>query len=1094
MIKDTPPLHDIASTVPHYSPSWYRALMLKERLASFPHDSESAAKVAPDKLELAEQRLQKWKSCPPFEQGSYFSDRLALDGISEDDLRVLLSEPSEAVQNRVPQPPDWLLILTEAFASTGPSEPFDLLAAASGESVSAFLYPLKPLLHRGFQHLLSSIRELVAEIPLLPFQMETIGQLLFSNIMRQLPPILIKTLTLELHIARLQEQLKGETPAERFQSFIEQLCEPERMLALLEIYPVLARLVVSVIDQGINYGLEFLHHLCRDWPEICACFTPDDDPGMLIKVAMGVGDTHQQGRSVIRLEFASGFKLIYKPRSLAIDVHVQALVAWLNERGNHPAFRTLTVLNKGTYGWVEYVQPASCTSAEEVARFYERLGGYLALMYALEGNDFHFENIIAAGEHPMLIDLETLFQPYLRIKGNEDQQKTPQSFELLRTSVSRVGLLPGPAWVNAQGESLDVSGLGGKGGQLTPQPLPMFEETGTDEMRLVRKRLPIQDQLNRPTLNGTVIDALAYLDQVITGFAKIYRLLSKHRTELLTRFLPSFAEDEIRVVLRPTKNYGYLLQESYHPTVLQNALDRERLFDHLWASVPRQSHLTRVIGAEIDDLRRNDIPFFLTRPALRHLYTSQRQCIADFFEESGVERVERRIQQLSEQDFARQCWIIQASFATKSSERSTWKRTLLRPAEQEADREHLLRVACAVGDRLCELAIAGEGEISWLTLQLLQERTWFVSITDLDLYNGTAGICLFLAYLGFVTREARYTTLARQIITSIQTRLEQVASERNMISGLNGWGGFIYLYAHLGTLWQEPDLFAEAEKLIERFSDTIETDKALDIIGGSAGCLLSLLALYRVNPSTHVLKMALKCGEHLLAHATPMPQGVGWLNELTQEQPLTGYAHGNAGIAWSLLDLAAVSGQQRFRQTALAAMEYERSLFLPDRQNWPDLRSSEHGGPAEGKLSAMVAWCHGAPGIALARLASLAHIDDAAIRQEIKSALGTTLAHGFGMNHSLCHGDLGNLDVLLIASEVLDQAYYHAEVVRLTAMILESIERQGWSTGVPQGIETPGLMTGIAGIGYQLLRLAEPQLVPSVLLSAPPSLVHLQAR
>ena len=40
-----------------------------------------------------------------------------------------------------------------------------------------------------------------------------------------------------------------------------------------------------------------------------------------------------------------------------------------------------------------------------------RQGGYLAILYALEATDFHFENLIAAGEQPVLIDLETLFHP-----------------------------------------------------------------------------------------------------------------------------------------------------------------------------------------------------------------------------------------------------------------------------------------------------------------------------------------------------------------------------------------------------------------------------------------------------------------------------------------------------------------------------------------------------------------------------------------------------------------------------------------------------------------------------------------------------------
>jgi lantibiotic modifying enzyme len=37
-------------------------------------------------------------------------------------------------------------------------------------------------------------------------------------------------------------------------------------------------------------------------------------------------------------------------------------------------------------------------------------------------------------------------------------------------------------------------------------------------------------------------------------------------------------------------------------------------------------------------------------------------------------------------------------------------------------------------------------------------------------------------------------------------------------------------------------------------------------------------------------------------------------------------------------------------------------------------------------------------------------------------------------------------------------------------------------------LTNPGLMVGLAGIGYGLLRLADPQRVPSVLVLAPPSI------
>ena len=102
------------------------------------------------------------------------------------------------------------------------------------------------------------------------------------------------------------------------------------------------------------------------------------------------------------------------------------------------------------------------------------------------------------------------------------------------------------------------------------------------------------------------------------------------------------------------------------------------------------------------------------------------------------------------------------------------------------------------------------------------------------------------------------------------------------------------------------------------------------------------------------------------------------------------------------------------------------------------------------------------------------------IKQEIDVAINTVLKNGFGSNHSLCHGDLGNLDFLLCASEKLASASLHNQVQNIASVILDNIDKHGWLSGMPFSVETPGLMTGIAGIGYQLLRLAEPKIVASI--------------
>jgi lantibiotic modifying enzyme len=208
-----------------------------------------------------------------------------------------------------------------------------------------------------------------------------------------------------------------------------------------------------------------------------------------------------------------------------------------------------------------------------------------------------------------------------------------------------------------------------------------------------------------------------------------------------------------------------------------------------------------------------------------------------------------------------------------------------------------------------------------------------------------------------------------------------------------------------------------------------------------------------------------------------------------------GFSHGAAGIALALLRLAARSGQERFRETALEALAFERSLFLPELNNWADVRVFPGRKPAsdgvEDRAAAsgprsMVAWCHGAAGIGLGRLGGLELLDDATTRGEIDTALDATVAYGFDMNHSLCHGALGNLELLLTAAQVLDRPQDHDALEHATAAVVGSLEANGPVTGVPLGVETPGFMTGLAGIGYELLRLAAPEKVPPALLLAPP--------
>ncbi|MFE7857959.1 type 2 lanthipeptide synthetase LanM family protein [Streptomyces sp. NPDC057403] len=1082
------------------APEWYRALSLSER-------GGPALKTSSDLLEGARSRLDAWKSQRPFEQGRLFAERLTLSSLTESDLLGFLAEPAEHLKSRIPSVPDWLVVLREAFTHESCADELSPLLekAGSDHPLAGSLTAISPLLGHFVDRLRERVQALRREGEFLPFDAEIVPWLFVKNLTSVLLFQLGKPLLLELHLARLEGRLKGDTSEQRFEDFIRRLGEDETITPLLAKYPVLARQLVITTRQWADYLHEFLTHLCADWRSLRATFAPDGDPGTLVDVEAEKGDRHHRGRSVLLLRFGSGTKLLYKPRSLGVDVHFQELLSWLNDRGAEPALRPLRLLDCGDHGWSEYVDAASCAREEEVVRFYRRQGSYLAVLYVLDAADLHNENLIAAGEHPMLVDLEALFHARVRAEGPVAGNLAAGALD---HSVSEVGLLPRRVWADQDSIGVDMSGLGGQAGQMNPHRLVSWENPGTDEMRVGRRRAELPVSENRPRLGDQEVDVAEYKDDVLAGFTGMYRLLLDNRSALLSERLPRFAEDETRAVIRSTNVYGLLWYESFHPDLLRDALERDRFFDHLWIQAAQHSALVPLIPAEQRDLWRGDIPLFHTRPGSRALLTAEGERIEDFFDARSLDLVRQRVQRLGDDDLAKQSWIVKASLATllmESGDRISRPAHVPStdrppPAPRGVPRERLLALASDIGVRLDELALQNDDSAYWLGVSPLDESAWGLFPAGSDLYSGTSGIALFLGYLGAITGEQSVTLLARRALTAARAQAGEWLKEQLQAGGaaptvgaFDGLASIVYALTSLGFLWDEQELLDEASELVGELPPLIPRDRSLDVIHGSAGCILSLLSLDAVRPSPGTLDVAVRCGERLLATAHPVPRGIAWTT-LEDQPPLGGFSHGTAGIALSLLRLAERSGEDRFRQAALRALDYDRGLFVPGLNNWADLRvfppQSIHTDPvdvaAEPPRKSMVAWCHGAPGIGLARLAALDQLADATTRAEIDTALSATRQYGFAMGHSLCHGALGNLDLLLTAARTLDRPEDHDALEEATATVVASIETHGFLTGVPLGVETPGLMTGLAGIGYELLRLAEPDKTPSVLLLAPP--------
>jgi type 2 lantibiotic biosynthesis protein LanM len=1044
--------------------------------------------------ELARKRLERWRSRPPFSDPNLWSQRLAADGLDEAGFLNLLGESDDSLADRLPAP-DWSAELEAAFAEGGedadpPLPPLPPFARMANPTGVAFLGLVRPLLRSGWERLR---RGLAALEPGGAFDPATAAPIFFDLLLARFLQLLPRTLVLELQAARLEGDLPGETAEERFAAFAARLRDPAAALEILRRYPVLARLAVSALDDWLTTSLELLGRLRADWPQIVAAFSPHGDPGPLDAVKGEAGDLHRGGRAVTLLHFVSGLRLVYKPKPLAAESAFQKILAWANGHGFTPPLPLLGVLDRGGYGWVRFIAAAPCTDVEQVRRFYERQGGYLALFYLLDASDLHEENLIAAGEEPYPVDLEALFHP--RVDGAAVQRQEEIPGHGLFQSILRVGFLP--KWTAGRGGKarLEHSGLGSIAGQET-DPLLHLGGEGTDEIRFERRTAPMPGSRNRPTLDGREAELPDYGNELVAGFTRMLRLVLEHRGELLADGGPldAFRGAEVRVVFRPTRTYGELLTESFHPDVLGNALFRDRLLDSLWVDVTRRPYIAALIAAERADLTRGDIPLFTARPDSTDLWTAQGERIAGFFDVPGLERVRRAIEKLGEADLEQQRFAITGCLTALDLSRRITMRIpyQLRPTSKPADRGDLLAAARSVGDRLEAIAFRGPRDAWWLTLAALAGERWSFASAQADLYQGVPGIVLFLAYLAEVSGEERFSDLARRGVVTLGSLLERGAIAQRIPGAWNGVGGLIYTLCHLGVLWQDGELLDRAVSFLPRLPDLIAQDRSYDLIDGSAGCAAALLVLHRLRPDAGALDLAVQCGEQLAAGALTRPygaRGVAWPPSVAGYRPLAGYSHGTAGIAWSLLRLAGAAGEPRFRELGLAAIEYERSLYDPVQKNWPDFR--EDGSPV-GVLHDldpfMSAWCHGAAGVGLARLGTLDLLNDETVQSEIAVALETTLARGFGKNHSLCHGDLGNVDLFLRAAQQLNDPSLEEKAYRLAGGILDSRAEGGWRLGMPRGAEPPGLMIGLAGVGYGLLRLAAPERVPDVLLLEGPEL------
>jgi type 2 lantibiotic biosynthesis protein LanM len=1045
---------------------WRLALNLCERQQSVRADRFD---VTIDELEK-DRHVYRWLALFPFLGEQVLEAVAAVHEMDEATVWSLLGNPTE---DGTQQPPPLWLADLEPIA---PHELTQSWTAVANAELSGLLNLAAPWIEQARRRLESEVNRQLSQHESKPCEAASFVELACRALPEVLLPKIARTLILELNLRRIRGCLSGDTPRGRFQHFCEQLASADGVSAILREYPVLGRSIVESLTSWASFSLEFFTRLCVDWADLVANFCALGEAGTVSAIEWHRGDSHRAGRAVVHVQTTAGLRFVYKPRSLAVDVHFQELLTWMGDRCPQAPLKPLGILDRGRYGWVGFVEHTDCQSVDEVNRFYQRLGAYLALLYVLDATDIHFENVIACGEHPFIVDLETLFHPCTR----STRAAVDPANNVLRTSVLRVGMLPHRSFASGFDVGIDLSAIGGAAGQQSPFPIPSWQSVGTDEMRLHDDRPTTTERKNRPTIGGKPIEISKFSDSFLGGFQGMYRSLREHREHLLAADGPlaRFENDETRVVLRPTIVYASLRQASYHPDVLRDASDRDALFGWLWMSAKNDPHMAKIVAAEARDLRAGDIPLFTTHPRSGDVCTSSGETLRGVLDEPAIASVRYKLAGLDDGDLDRQSWIIRAALASAVTDSTSRERRRVDPSVK-CDRSRLIEEALRIGDRIANAALHGvDGTASWISTVPNTKGRSSIAPVGMALYDGLPGIALFLGHLANVTGERRFELLARQTLQTVRAQKDRVVS----CGVFDGAAGIAYALSHLGHMWADRNLLVEASLLRQVITERALRECMFDVISGSAGCIMSLLSLYEVMPSDELLSDASKLGDRLVESALHQICGRAWTSPLSALGPLTGFGHGAAGIGWALLELFQYSRDEAHRSTAIDAFAYERSLYSATNRNWPDLRKL-----ADKKDQSFgLGWCHGAPGILLSRLRASRHLACLDVRDEVCEPLAH-LDTTFGWGHCLCHGDLGNLETLIEAARALGDPCWQDEYERQLSRTFHSGTRNGWLLDNPEGLESPGLMTGLSGIGFGLLRAAAPNAVPSVLILAPPT-------
>lgn len=858
-----------------------------------------------------------------------------------------------------------------------------------------------------------------------------------------------------------------------YQGFCRRLHESKYMELFSE-FPVLPRLIAEAVGSWNDSSREMLARISVDRDLLEERFDISKETPMT-SVVGGLSDAHRGGRTVAILTFGDAKRVVYKPRSVAIEQHFQNLLATVSSEMPSDPLRRFSVLSRNEYGYVEYVSPETVKSPTALPLFYRNSGRLLAILYVLGATDCHWENLIATSDQLLLVDAETLFEGTPISLSSALMDSDGVQSNLISDSVLGTGMLP--SWISVGSErSIDISALGA----FSLEETHAFRQTwcfvNTDDMAWGERRIEVSQPECLPVSVGEVNPLWEYGDDLILGFRETIALLMRPRVQAIVRSkIEAFRGSRRRIVIRPTRTYVLIQRFALQPDALRDSDGRALELEKLARAYTGTNEIPKawpLLQHEITCMEGLDVPYFEGIVGSPHIVSGDNVIVENYYLSEGLDEALSRLEHLTESESRWQCRLIRGSLAAHRFEMSSVTESaprasgLGRPSPRSGDDSAIAELIAA------ETLFQRDGTPTWLTVSLLADATRVqLGLVPHGLYDGRAGIAAFFY-------DCNEEALANEVMRPVEQTLRDADAAqlfryvRDIGFGMSGIGGLLRLYRNRAEVGSDPNIWDKrSDKLISAITDELlTTSEGSDLVSGLAGLAAPIAARHSRMPTKDTTRVLTKLGEILAGRQN---DDGGW--SLAPGKPaLAGLSHGASGISVALAEISVAVKDDYLAEAAARGVDFENVFFDSRARNWRDARKNLS---PNDQLS-MHGWCHGSVGIGLARLRMIellgTHEKVANWTEDLSNAIEGAISAPSTWADHLCCGNLGRATVITMAGKICSNRRWQSAGSQLAERVISSAdgnpENYRLLLGIDgtSGLRLPGLMTGLAGIGMFL--------------------------